>query len=418
MSEQTESTDFFDVTEESISEILDVDTATDTPQTDSSTETEDVALTSDSAESETPEQETTEETEEETDAPDETETTEETTETPDSDLLVESKDKDGKPVVYDFASAPKEMREQFKTSNKIVNAFIREDAETVLSELETLSPSSYLNLTQNIVNECAKANPQGWAEYLVKAEPAIVAKTLLDAHKTDTDDFSDANPALLAELFRIYREDSTEGDDLRFAIETRDSELSSPPPPKLEPAEKAELERLRTDEKKKAAERETHEIQQLYTDVWTYLEDSAVVPVIEKLGLMPSKTDTPEQLREKKRIIDTLPNVLDKALLEDAETAKDYEKLIAKVNARDRAGAMALTPAILKKIESETLSYLGYIANARTQAIKQKFTAAKTPPKVLASAGANAAPIDKAKPLGEMLESMSDEDLLRSMGQI
>ncbi len=412
----------FDVTEESFDAILnDVEAESDTPPEESSPLDESVELT-DAVESEadetivveTEEPETAEDpdkTEEETE-PEKVEEAREA-EKPDSELLVE---KDGK--TYDFTSAPKEMREVVKSQNRLVNAFVRDNIEAVQTELRNLSPSSYEKLEQTIINKSATVHPDKWSEFLVTNNPKIVMNALLApfADPTDADGLKDADPKLIAELYRVFREESEEGEELRTLLELRSPEFGANPLPKLTPAEKAELEELRREKQQQSAGDTTKETQKVYEEVFDYVDTATIMPIVKQFGLMPEASDSPEVTREKRRVVNSLAGIIDTALQEDPSTADDYRALLVKIEARDKAGAMAILPALQQKMEEEAISYLSFIKNSQTASLKQKHTAAKKPPTALAAAGSIVPPVSKPVTLAERLETQSDEDFLRAMG--
>jgi hypothetical protein len=390
--------------DESSFDFLDVTAESDTPQEDSSPlesvelpdaekEAEEVDAEPETAEEEKPEEEIEEEPEKESEKP-----------VTDKDLTVE---KDGK--VYDFSSAPKEMREVVRTQNKLVNAFLRDNIETVQAELQNLSPSSYTKLASQIVQQSAETNPAKWAEYLIQTNKETVKTALLG------EEFKDVNLEAVAELARIYREDSEEGDELRTILELRNPEFSTTPVKQLEPAEKAELEELRREKKEKSESTSSTEVQAVYEKVFDYADETVVAPKVKEFGLMPEASDTPEVIREKRRVVNSLASIIDSELSSDPETKDDYKKLLDKIQNRDESGAMALLPSITDKMEEITISYLGFIRNQQTASLKQKHTPARKAPVALA-VGKKVEPAPKALTLAERLETASDDEILRNMG--
>lgn len=322
----------------------------------------------------------------------------------DAELLVE---KDGK--TYDFSTAPKEMREVIKTNNKLVNAFVRDRIEDVQAELRNLSPTSYSKLEQTIVQSSAEANADKWADFLVKVKPDVVVESLLGS------DLKDVNLDVLKEIALLYQEESDEGDELRTILELRNPDFATVPRPKLEPAEKQELERLRAEEKQRKDSTSSADVQKVTEEVFDYVDDTIIVPIVQQFGLMPDKDDEPETAEAKKDIVNSLASIIDSRLSSNAETKSDYEALWKKINAGDKAGAMALLPSLMGEIEAIAISRLGFIKNQQTTSLKQKHTPAKTPPKALAS-GASVQQPPKPLTLAERLETQSDEELLRNMG--
>lgn len=399
---ENENAELFDVTEESLASILDVNAESNEPQEESSPSVESVEITDAEEEGEevqetesadNPESDTVEEDKEE--KPDEA----------DPELVVE---KDGKR--YDFSTAPKEMREVVKSQNRLVNAFVRDDIAKVESELRNLSPSSYANLEQSIVQKSAEANADKWAEWLVSVKPEVVKESLFGS------DFKDINLDVLKEMAKLFTEESEEGDDLRMTLELRNPDFAANAKPKLTPEEKAELEEYRKQKKVEEEERKSSQTRQLYTDVFDYVDEQAIVPIVKQFGLMPDANDDEITRRNKERTVNALAPIIDRELSSDPETKDDYAKVLSKIEAHDKAGAMALLPSILAKAEEVALSYFGFIKNQQTASLKQKHTPAKKPPAALSATGKTPPPAPKPLTLAERLETEGDEFYLRNMG--
>lgn len=405
----------FEVDESSF-DFLDVNAESDTPPEESSSSIESVEITD--AEGEKVEESETESPEVETETQEETEKVEEVEEVekPPTEEESEETELDGKYVVKRgdkvlyFKDAPKEFRKAFDEETEIRQSFIRDRVEDVQTKLRALSPSSYANLEQAIVQRSAETNADKWAEYLVQTNKETVKTALLGA------ELKDVNLDVISELCRIYGEESDEGEELRLMLEVRNPEFAGGVKPKLPPAELAELEAYRKKEKEASQTDVSKETAQVFNEIFDYVDEQAVVPKLKEFGLAPEPNDTPEELREKKRIVNSLASILMSELETDSDTKDDFGAVMKKIEARDKSGAMALLPSILDKAEEIVVSHLGYIKAQQTASLVKKHTPAKKPPKTLAAAGNTLPPVSKPLPLGEWLEQASDDDILRGMG--
>jgi len=398
----------FEVTEESLSEILDVSEAeTATAEVDSSAEVS--AETTDTETSDEPEIiENPEQVEPE--KPEEPEASEEPEkEEPEEDLTVKDGDK-----VYSFKDAPKAMREVFEAKTKLVKSFVHGSGDFI-TELQEISPSSFEKFARDIVQQSAESAPQAWADFLAKSNPDTVLSALLGTVKTEGDDFTGANPAILAELYRLMNEDSEAGEMLRFELESRDENLKVDQKPKLSPEEQKELDDYRQKQKEESEQKEVKERRDTYEKVMTHIETEVVAPLVEKFGLMPKDSDSKDEQQAKIRLLNSLPQIFDNELLV-SDVKADYAKMLEKINAKDLKGAMVLAPSVMEEVERIALSYLGFITNKRTASIKQETTSAKKAPPTLTPSNPVPPPPPKPMTLSERLETATDDEILRNMG--
>lgn len=415
----------FEVSESDF-DFLDASEVADTPADDSSPSEEvvepqmeadaDLSDTEPETADEAPETDDSDETE-----PEETEETEEEPEDAEDDeeLVVKKKDEDGKDVVYDFRNAPKAIREQVQEVAKLKKLFVRDQVQEFRKELEELSPSSFFNFAKDIVQSSAESEPATWAEFLVKADPKLVASALMGefAHEADSEAFKDANPKLLAELYRIYLdEESDVAANLRWELESRDADLTLEAKPKLSTPEMEELKRLREQQQAERQAKEQAEVAQVYNNVFDHVDDKFVAPIVQKLGFMPTADDTPEQKQFKTRILEYLPTLYEKELTADPATKDDWLKLQEKLRNKDEKGAMALLPSIIDKIEESTMSFLGNIKNSQTASLASNHKPAKKPPVTVAPGKASAPAPKRGRTIAESVDEMTDQELLSVMG--
>lgn len=276
-------------------------------------------------------------------------------------------------------TAPEDFRAQYKNLKGEVQA-LREDSlekaflldpPKFLDTLKEKSESGYLELVQTATNAAAAENPQGFIDYFVKNNPDLVAQILLGDEKLT--------------VARLRAERETVDPELFDSWDDRSAEDA----PALEPAEKAELTRLKAEASSRGEQEQADQRLALLQEVAAPMTDS-VNKIYRDAGLEVEPTDT-DQVKEFKQFInDATPLIVQQMLATDDKIAPVFKRTHEYINKNDGKSAKELQLSLLSYVESAVEKIAGFSTFMLMNADKAKETPqVKDAPKVVGTAAAS-----------------------------
>lgn len=273
---------------------------------------------------------------------------------------VQTVEKDGKQVVYDFKNAPENLRNRAKElqqenirlqENALERVYLT-DADKFADNLRDLSPSQHSAVMQKMATESAQGNPDGWADYFVKTNPDLLVKKLF-GDETLTKAQIEAEREML-------------GDEEREAFAGLQQQ------PATNPAEKAQQTRMEKIERELTERKETErasQIQNLYQETVAPIAE-AVNRVITDAGLDVLPTDSPEEKAFKEKLSQLMPIYLEQRLTQDTRVSHLTAQVNTFIDNLDEKGARNLQMPIVAFAESEALEFIQAMTGFR--AVKQQ----------------------------------------------
>lgn len=356
-----DSSDLFSISEEEFKSI-----ASGAPVT--GTEADALLNESDSGEEEKAEESITETTTETDEAPAETDKSAAEKAAPEAD---ESDRLNWDTAPEDFRAQYKNLKGEVQTlrENSLEKAFLL-DPPKFLDTLKEKSESGYLELVQTATNAAAAENPQGFIDYFVKTNPDLVAQVLLGDAQLTVARLRAEREVVDPELFDSW-DDRSEG------------------APALEPAEKAELTRLKAEANSRGEQEQADQRLALLQEVAAPMTDS-VNKIYRDAGLEVNPTDT-DQVKEFKQFInDATPLIVQQMLATDDKIAPVFKRTHEYINKNDGKSAKELQLSLLSYVESAVEKIAGFSTFMLMNADKAKETPkVSDAPKVVGAAAAS-----------------------------